>query len=348
LDNGHNASPRVHKSFAQRYHSATLRQDSDGSLCSGSPVTTRFRQRHLVVSSSLSELNMGSGRGQQRPSSHKQSAKATASLTNLRSTDSDEGSSARPTPKPARDKSSERNQMRRRNKEKEKWEAADAEVVQQQQQQHHQQVRFYNGASEKATMEVAECNQVLTAGPVRVKYNEGPQEKTELVQFNMTDLAAAMGKVEEKESIQTYTSLTPSQFQDHINNQHRVYLTIGNEDYKSGGIKDMNDNVVFGETNEFRTSRLLEQLGLLPAVATSSSGVSVSAAKTRLNGEQVQKLLRFRRFVRAAGLARREFVFGVERHRALEDSQTFDEEGVMGRMRAARKDVASKAATRKR
>ena len=47
-----------------------------------------------------------------------------------------------------------------------------------------------------------------------------------------------------------------------------------------------------------------------------------------MNGEQVQKLLSYRRFVRTAGLGPREFVAGVRRHLAIEASQTFDEDGV--------------------
>ena len=66
-----------------------------------------------------------------------------------------------------------------------------------------------------------------------------------------------------------------------------------------------------------------------------------------LNGEQVQKLLSFRRFVRAAGFgAPRELVAGVQRRLALEASQTFDEDGLTTSAAAAaagsRRDNARK------
>ena len=93
-----------------------------------------------------------------------------------------------------------------------------------------------------------------------------------------------------------------------------------------------------------RTSRLFEHLGIsppavaAPAAATGVSGSrghrpeqqrhAAAAAGALLNGEQVQKLLSFRRFVRTAGLGPREFVAGVRRHLAIEASQTFDEDGV--------------------
>ena len=61
-------------------------------------------------------------------------------------------------------------------------------------------------------------------------------------------------------------------------------------------------------------------------------------AAALLNGEQVQKLLSYRRFVRRAGLGPREFVAGVRRRVAIEASQTFDEDGVTNSVaRAARR-----------
>ena len=93
-----------------------------------------------------------------------------------------------------------------------------------------------------------------------------------------------------------------------------------------------------------RTSRLFEHLGISPPAATApaaaAGGVSGSrehrpeqqrhaAAGALLNGEQVQKLLSYRRFVRTAGFkGPREFVAGVKRRLAIEASQTFDEDGV--------------------
>ena len=95
-----------------------------------------------------------------------------------------------------------------------------------------------------------------------------------------------------------------------------------------------------------RTSRLLEQLGISPAAAaTTASGNGRGRPERQqpaaLNGEQVQKLLSYRRFVRTAGLGPREFVAGVRNHLAIEASQTFDEDGVTKSV-SARRDNARK------
>ena len=94
----------------------------------------------------------------------------------------------------------------------------------------------------------------------------------------------------------------------------------------------------------YRENRLFEHLDLSPAAAPpSASGGGRERqphhhAAALLNGEQVQKLLSYRRFVRRAGLGPREFVAGVRRRVAIEASQTFDEDGVTNSVaRAARR-----------
>ena len=91
-----------------------------------------------------------------------------------------------------------------------------------------------------------------------------------------------------------------------------------------------------------RTSRLFEELGIFPAAAAASAGGGFSSGRRQngqngLNGEQVQKLLSFRRFVRTAGLGPRQFVARVRNQLAIEASQTFDEDGVTTRRDNARK-----------
>ena len=62
----------------------------------------------------------------------------------------------------------------------------------------------------------------------------------------------------------------------------------------------------------------------------SGSGIRMRRQQQQhqLNGEQVQKLLSYRRFVRAAGLGPREFAAGVRARAAIEASQAFDEDGL--------------------
>ena len=83
-----------------------------------------------------------------------------------------------------------------------------------------------------------------------------------------------------------------------------------------------------------RENHLFENFGM-SATKNSASAVGSSGIRMRrqqqqhqLNGEQVQKLLSYRRFVRAAGLGPREFAAGVRDRAAIEASQAFDEDGL--------------------
>ena len=83
-----------------------------------------------------------------------------------------------------------------------------------------------------------------------------------------------------------------------------------------------------------RENHLLENFGMSATKMKKESGSGIRMRRQQqqqqqqLNGEQVQKLLSYRRFVRAAGLGPREFAAGVRDRAAIEASQAFDEDGL--------------------
>ena len=80
-----------------------------------------------------------------------------------------------------------------------------------------------------------------------------------------------------------------------------------------------------------RENHLLENFGMSASKMKKESGSGIRMRRQQhqqLNGEQVQKLLSYRRFVRAAGLGPREFAAGVRARAAIEASQAFDEDGL--------------------
>lgn len=123
------------------------------------------------------------------------------------------------------------------------------------------------------------------------------------VDFNMNQII----------SMDDYESLTPSQFQEQINN-HGGKFRPGNKPGETATTPAVRVN---------HGKQVLHQLIMFPQRG--------GKQKERLLGVEAQlKLVQFRRFIKAAGINRRRFVRKVKRQRRLQQNQTYDEDGVRG------------------
>ncbi len=371
---GFSSSPSyVHRGFAQRYRNpiypASAADSDGGSAYSASPLTRRLRNHHqrmaTAESSSLSALNT-SGRRPARETTVATDNRASASAHSLRAKDLDYlDTHLRP-----RQRSSDRSRKRHKSGDRDRDRERDRVPPVQ------QQVRFYNyesGIKPNSKSALGNDYHISTAGPVRVQYNEGSEEanRTELVQFNLSKKKRALPTAPFDDGQKLYHSVHAYSSLLDDSGVHKVRLAVGGDgggdgisltsSAVAGGpdsfapdsiepsqthvVRARSTDVTLEEAGPYRASRLLEQLGVFPAAIATSSAASSASKPMLLNAEQVHKLLRFRKFVRSAGLSRAGFMSGVERIRALEESQTFDEDGVTARIRDGGK---SRAAVKKR